>query len=392
MIIKVEEVVTALKKHKNVLLYGPPGTGKSHLMKKVANYFDSEAASSSASVIVIDTDQERVPFSVQPSPGISTRWVTFHQGYSYEDFVLGMRPITSEKGGFSIKPRPGVLLELVAEVRRGGEGLLLIDEINRGNTSRIFGEFITLMENDKRLDNQGNVTDSTVIITLPYLSPAETVEVNTGDGTESIGREFSMPANIYTLASMNSVDKSVAPIDTALRRRFHVINLAPTREGIAAAVGLKENDTLRRADVGANLSSIDVAVLAASLLIKLNRSIGIYLGSDFMLGQWYLAPLSQMNVGEAKASLVESWLFRLVPQLIELFHGRDEQLIACLGVGKTHHLKGLGLKVVEPTEDEMENGATSYIEITSSVPEENVLLESLQRLIGSPEPTKDVNA
>jgi 5-methylcytosine-specific restriction protein B len=388
MSIRVEQVVEALKQHKNVLLYGPPGTGKSHLMKRVANHLESDAASRSASVIAIDTAEERTPFSVQSYSGIVTRWVTFHQGYSYEDFILGMRPISSEKGGFSIKPRPGVLLELVAEARRGGEGLLLIDEINRGNTSRIFGEFITLMEEDKRLDSQGNATNSTVTITLPYLSPAETVDIETSGGTESIGREFSMPANIYTLASMNSVDKSVAPIDTALRRRFHVINLAPTREGIAAAVGLQENDALRTAEVGADLTSEDIAVLAASILIKLNRSIGLYLGSDFMLGQWYLAPLSQMDIEDAKASLVESWLFRLVPQLIELFHGRDEQLITCLGVGK-HHLKRLGITVVEPSGDEVEYGATTYIEILSSAPEENALIESLQRLIGSPEPNRE---
>lgn len=386
MSIQVTEVINALKRHKNVLLYGPPGTGKSHLMKEVANYLESEAASRSVSVITIDTAEERVPFSVQSSTGIATRWVTFHQGYSYEDFVLGMRPIASENGGFNIKPRPGVLLELVAESRRGGEGLLLIDEINRGNTSRIFGEFITLMENDKRLDSQGNVTSSTVTITLPYLSPAETVEVDSSNGTESIAREFTMPANIYTLASMNSVDKSVAPLDAALRRRFHVINLTPTREGIASAVGLHENDPLRQVNIGAVLKPADVAILAASLLVKLNRGIGLYLGSDFMLGQWYLAPLSQLNVDEAKASLIESWFFRLVPQLIELFHGRDEQLIACFGLGKTSHLKGLGLRLVEPSENEMEYGATSYIEIASSTPEEDVLIESLQRLVGSPMP------
>lgn len=389
MTISTQEIIDALKRHKNVLLYGPPGTGKSHLMKAVARHFEGQT-DTSTSKIVIDTSEERVPFTEQASAGGTTRWVTFHQGYSYEDFIVGMRPVAASGSGFSIQPRPGVLLELAAEARQGAAGLLLIDEINRGNTSRIFGEFITLMEHDKRLNEKGEHTDTTVTITLPYLAPGEKVEVATRNGSEEIGRDFAMPANVYTLASMNSVDKSISPIDTALRRRFHVINLAPTEKAIIDAVGLPAETSLKTPAAGSNLTAQEAAILGAALLVKLNRSIGLYLGNDFMLGQWYLAALNNMTAPQAGSSLVEAWLHRILPQLMELFHGRDEQLIALLEIarGKT---AGSGLVVYEPDSEESEYGASSYIEVSSPAPQESDVLKFLAQLTGlsvtDPEPS-----
>lgn len=382
MTIEVEHIIKALRQHKNVLLYGPPGSGKSHLMKTVASRFEAEATPSTTNLVTIDTDEERTPFSTQRAARISTRWVTFHQGYSYEDFIVGMRPVAEAvtQGGFSIQPRPGVLLELVAQARQGGSGLLLIDEINRGNTSRIFGEFITLMEDDKRLDDQGYPTATTVTITLPYLSPGETVEVTTDTGTEYINRDFAMPANIYTLASMNSVDKSIAPLDTALRRRFHIINLHPTKQATLAAVGLPEDASLSPTPENKGPSARDIAIIGAALLCKINRGIGLYLGNDFMLGQWYLACFNDMGDELARASLAQCWLYRIIPQLIELFHGRDEQLISLLGQARVTE-DGSCLTLIEPSEEESELGATSYVEVASPIPSETKIIEFLQRLV-----------
>lgn len=380
MTITTKDIIRALKKHKNVLLYGPPGTGKSHLMQAVANHFASEPWHNASNVICIDTDEERTPFSEHAAPSIATRWVTFHQGYSYEDFIVGMRPVASGSGGFSIAPRPGVLLELIAEAKQS-EGLLLIDEINRGNTSRIFGEFITLMENDKRLNEEGLTTDTTVTITLPYLASGETISVTTPSGLVEISREFTMPANIYTLASMNSVDKSISPMDTALRRRFHVINLAPTKQAIIEAVGLSELPSLPDTD-SVDLTSKDIATLAVYLLLKLNRGIGLYLGSDFMIGQWYLSKISDMSTDDAKQSLCDSWLYRIVPQLIELFHGRDEQLIALLG-SNLIVCNGSGLSLFEANADESEYGATSYLEIASPPPSLDRTIKFLSDFVAS---------
>jgi 5-methylcytosine-specific restriction enzyme B len=383
MMVDVKKVVDALIDHKNVLLYGPPGTGKSYLMKAVESYFRDESAQLSNERVMINAIEERVPFYVAKSVGVSTRWVTFHQGYSYEDFILGMRPIAAPQGGFSIKPRAGVLLELAAQALQGGRGLLLIDEINRGNTSRIFGEFITLMDYDKRLDEQGEFTNTTVKITLPYLSQGEFIDVITDNGIENINREFAMPAKVYTLASMNSVDKSISPIDTALRRRFHIINLSPTKSAILQAVGLSEDiDIHFTLQPSENISAEGVAMLAAAVLIKLNRSIGLYLGNDFMLGQWYLPSFICLDAEDARARLAETWLYRILPQLIELFHGRDEQLSAILQIQQIKN-GGSGINLCEANEVESEFGATSYIEVAAPTPSMHSVLEFLQQFVSN---------
>ncbi|WP_346798063.1 AAA family ATPase [Halomonas sp. Bachu 37] len=378
--ISISGVVEALKKHKNVLIYGPPGTGKSYLMKEVSLCLGGDDRESSNNSVVIDTEEERRPFKEGSEPRIVSKWVTFHQGYSYEDFILGMRPVAVEGGGFTIRPKPGVLLELVAEAQSSKGGLLLIDEINRGNTSKIFGEFITLMEKDKRLSPEGNIVDETVTVTLPYLSPGEVITFEKSEKGFKVEREFNLPDNIYILASMNSVDKSIAPMDTALRRRFHIINLAPTSSAILSAVGLLEDDSVISIPDGVILDPKHVALVAANALIRLNRSIGFFLGNDFMLGQWYLSCLANMSLEDSKKSLCESWFNRMLPQLIELFHGREEQLLSALKLEENKAESGSGLEVCYPSDEESAMGATTYIELSASQPDNDKVLGFLRAL------------
>jgi DNA polymerase III delta prime subunit len=347
----------ALTAHTNVLLYGPPGTGKTHLMHRVAERFIDDGGSGASTVLGVDTQSEHEPF-VQLDSARAARWVTFHQGYSYEDFVVGLRPDTEGSDKLlALKPRAGLLLELAAEIMAGAEAaLLLIDEVNRGNTSRIFGEFITLLEPDKRLDPDGNVTDTTVSVNLPYLSITDHVLVETSRGAYRQGREFRMPAKLYTLASMNSVDKSIAPIDTALRRRFHVVGLEPTEADVFGAVGLSAAATSQG---GAPTSREEVASVAASALLRLNHGIGLFMGPEFSLGQWYLAEIGVATTFEdARAALVETWLHRLLPQLQELFHGRTEQLLAVLMSDELGPCPGLGIVKPGPADEDL--GATPF--------------------------------
>jgi 5-methylcytosine-specific restriction protein B len=377
----IEKIIKALKTNKNVLLYGPPGTGKSHIMKAVALQMEADSKKMSVDKVILDTAKERGPLSLGHTAGIVTRWVTFHQGYSYEDFILGMRPIANDNGGFGIEPRPGILLELAAHVKKSGEGLLLIDEINRGNTSKIFGEFITIMESDKRLDDAGQPTLNTIEISLPYLSPEESIDIKVHDGVEEVKREFSMPLNLYTLASMNSVDKSISPMDTALRRRFHIINLRPTSPNIFEAVGLPGDTPISNPKKGADLDAADIAKLGALLLIKLNESIALYLGDDFMLGQWYLPPLNDMSPEKAMDELTDVWIFRIVPQLLELFHGRSEQLIEILGA-KLLKESSLGIEVREPNDEQRDYGASSYIMTSEKEPSSDDIMKFLREFTG----------
>lgn len=316
-----------LLRHYNVLLYGPPATGKTHLVQTVIDSF-------TRSTIVVNTDEEGKPLS-RTGANVLVRWATFHQSYSYEDFVVGLRPDPSSTGSLKLDAVPGVLLELSEWARTPGNvGLLVIDEINRGNVSRIFGEFITLMEPDKRLDDNGTQTQRTIKVRLPYIRPGTLVEVEYAGGHKaSVPTPFTMPLNVFTLATMNSVDKSVAPLDAALRRRFHLLNLDPALGEMATRMGLAGFDPAAPLVLPNPLiDGKDVKRLALGALARMNRAISQFLGSEFQLGQWYLEPLlaSSNDLDPARGALADLWDHDLLPQLEELFHGRVEQLIALL--------------------------------------------------------------
>jgi 5-methylcytosine-specific restriction protein B len=127
-------------------------------------------------------------------------FVTFHQSYGYEEFIEGLRPITNDNGDISYEVKPGVLKRICkrAESDPVHQYALVIDEINRGNISKIFGELISLVEIDKRKG-----CDNELTVTLPYS-----------------GLPFTVPANVNIIGTMNTADRSLTHIDVALRRRF----------------------------------------------------------------------------------------------------------------------------------------------------------------------------
>lgn len=149
--------------------------------------------------------------------------VTFHQSYSYEDFVEGIRPQTTEDGAISYEVRDGLFKAFCLRASQDPKQryALFIDEINRGNISRIFGELITLIEADKRAwwDEEGQLVEGIELV-LPYS-----------------GERFGVPKNLDIYATMNTADRSIALMDAALRRRFHFQELMPEPKRIPGSQG-----------------------------------------------------------------------------------------------------------------------------------------------------------
>ena len=245
----------------NLILYGPPGTGKTYRLIRdhLPHYTDGK--------------EHRYEF------------VTFHQNYAYEDFIEGIRPDTSQEGTIIYTVQDGVLKRICERARKEPTErfALLIDEINRGNIAKIFGELITLVEPDKRirLDASGkreaDCTGSEV--TLPYSR-----------------ERFGVPINVDIIGTMNTSDRSIALLDAALRRRFRFEELMP------------EPNLLKSIPDGAG-GEIDLV----SLLKTLNLRLTYLLHRDQTIGHSYFfkienfEDLKQVFAGEILPLLQEAF-------------------------------------------------------------------------------------
>ncbi len=190
----LREITDLLKDKKQVIFQGPPGTGKTHVARKLAE--------------CLAGDEDRVEL------------VQFHPSYAYEDFVQGFRPTLEDgKAGFVL--RDGPLLQMADQALFGDPDkmyFLIIDEINRGNLAKVFGELYFLLE---------------------YRGEGNEMRLQYSDA------EFSMPENLYIIGTMNTADRSIALVDAALRRRFYFVEFRPEEEPIK---GLLENWLRREAE------------------------------------------------------------------------------------------------------------------------------------------------
>jgi 5-methylcytosine-specific restriction protein B len=354
----VSRILSRLYRNYNVLLYGPPGTGKTHLIQEVMKAM-------TANGLLLDTLSEQVPFQIE-NMGMQTRsaWATFHQSYSYEDFIVSLRPEPAAGTMLNLVPSPGLLIELAEFARQPNcSALLVIDEVNRGNVSRIFGEFITLLEADKRLTAEGEESLSTIKIRFPYVKEKSPLTVTIDGEARNVPSPFTMPRRVYTLATMNSVDKSVAPLDTALRRRFEVVDLPVDFTLVAQVMGLPADFTGAQVGLPPELTEIShIQKLSIGVLNKINNHLAFFLGQEFCLGHWYLAAMANAKTfGEAQTAMNEVWDAKILPQLEELFRGRTDQLENVLGLGDYESVETAPVYVDRPADALTELGATPIL-------------------------------
>jgi len=248
----LQTIIELLQDRQQIVLYGPPGTGKTYLARELAKHLAESDA---------------------------VRLVQFHPSYAYEDFFEGYRPIEAREGQVGFQLHPGPLRQLAAEASVDGQRpyILIIDEINRANLAKVFGELYFLLEyrNDR--------------IRLQY----------------SPDKWFTLPPNVFFIGTMNTADRSIALVDAAIRRRFAFVELhpdePPVHDLLARWLQASGKDDDQRSD----------------LLATLNAEIGSE-DRDFKIGPSYL----MTPEAEREGGLHRVWEYSILPLLEEHYYGR----------------------------------------------------------------------
>lgn len=249
---ELQQIADLLAERRQLIFYGPPGTGKTYLAKNLARHLTTDGA---------------------------VQLVQFHPSYTYEDFFEGFRPQQADGGGLTFEKTPGPF-RLFAERAKDNPGtpyILIIDEINRANLAKVFGELYFLLEYRDEA------------ISLQY-SPKE---------------EFTLPPNLFVIGTMNTADRSIARIDTAMRRRFAFVELDPRVPPVCGLLArwLQQHEL-------PNDSSL--------LLDELNERLA---DADAAIGPSYLM---RQAVYERDDGLERVWKYEIMPLLEDLFYGQRD--------------------------------------------------------------------
>lgn len=253
----------------NTILYGPPGTGKTFKTAKLAVEICGGDGNLPRDELMASYEKYRNDRRIS--------FVTFHQSYGYEDFVEGLRPELTDDDKVTYRVRPGIFREACAAAKSSPENhVIIIDEINRANISKVFGELITLLEPDKRAGETNAIT-----VKLPYS-----------------GEDFSVPSNLYVIGTMNTADRSIAQVDIALRRRFEFEELQPDYEAL-------QREQAKGVDFGIDL---------VKMLQAMNERIEWLHDRDHTIGHAYFIGI------ETKAKLDAVFRRKVIPLLQEYFY------------------------------------------------------------------------
>ncbi|MBF6422985.1 AAA family ATPase [Nocardia farcinica] len=319
----VKQIQDALENGPNVLLTGPPGTSKTVALEDLRALMEGRLDQWQ-----FDPDLNHDAWHVRPLPAeqIKTVSLVFHPGYTYENFVLGVFPDPSNPGGLRVIPGP--LLELAHYAEADDRtGLLIVDEFNRGQVAAIFGDTLALLDEDKRSHRATGVTGAQ--ITRRYPTQEVVVSEDFRHDGQDDGRipvQLTLPRQLKLVAAMNSSDRSVAPLDGAMRRRFSVINVGPDYEVLADHFGIDPTSPLPDAPTEPD----HVKLMALRLLQMLNERLRAVSGPDFELGQALVWKVSGGDVAAAMNSLAHAVDQRIVANLRMTYRDDQETLGAIL--------------------------------------------------------------
>lgn len=251
----LQEMVDVLQLRQQIVLYGPPGTGKTYVARALADHLVGE-------------DQARL--------------VQLHPSYSYEDFFEGYRPTVTPDGQAAFKLQHGPLRQLAEEAsqpqNRTKPFVLIVDEMNRANLAKVFGELYFLLE---------------------YRNESVQLQYSPGD-------HFRLPPNLFIIGTMNTADRSIAMVDAAIRRRFAFIEMHPAHPPVQGVLDryLADRDGDER----------------GPLLAALNAEIGRE-DHDLQIGPSYL----MRDHAATAAGLEQVWRFDILPLLEEHYYGRIQR-------------------------------------------------------------------
>ena len=259
----------------NSILYGPPGTGKTYN----SVFYSVGIIEKNESIFKLKNDDEVFKKFKEYKDRDLIKFITFHQSYGYEDFIEGIRPqLENESKDLNYVIHSGIFKDMCNKAKSDKENnyVLIIDEINRGNISKIFGELISLIEPSKR---EGEKEEMEVI--LPYSKES-----------------FTIPKNLYIIGTMNTADRSIALLDIALRRRFKFIEIMPQYNILKDVENIK----------------------IASLLSTINERIEFFFDREHTIGHSYFLNINTFD------DLVNVFKNSILPLLQEYFYDDFEKI------------------------------------------------------------------
>ena len=267
----------------NTILYGPPGTGKTYN----TIFYSVGIIEKDKSVFKGNNNDENIFKKFKECKNKNLiKFITFHQSYGYEDFIEGIRPdLDNESKDLKYIIHSGIFKDMCNKAKNDKENnyVLIIDEINRGNISKIFGELISLIEPSKR---EGESEELEVI--LPYSK-----------------ENLTIPKNLYIIGTMNTADRSIALLDIALRRRFNFIEIMP------------QYDILKNKKI----ENIELDLLLSTI----NKRIEFLLDREHTIGHSYFLNINTFE------DLVQVFKNSIMPLLQEYFYDDFEKIKAILG-------------------------------------------------------------